>query len=235
MITRKSFFQSASTSLRICQRCYHKYSLAPRIPEPTPFVPDPPTFLSLIGRDLSKHASKFPSWQALFSMTSAQMQDAGIEPPRTRKYLLRWLEKFRRGQFGVGGDLQHVKDGEAEVRIVEVPALKKTREDSDYNPTSISLTPGMTRLIVNLPAGEAEPKQPTHRLKKVKGLKLMRGQQITGPYVEYRSGAYGTVGVLRAKEGMWEDRRGRKIDGGERRRAEVRWRRAVEEHRKNSA
>lgn len=235
MITRKYFVQSASTPFRICQRCYHKHSLAPRIPEPTPFVPDPPTFLSLIGRDLSKHASKIPSWQALFSMTSAQMQDAGIEPPRTRKYLLRWLERFRRGEFGVGGDLQHVKDGEAEVRVVEVPALKKSGQDSSYNSTSISLTPGMTRLIVNLPAGEAEPKVPTDRLRKVKGLKLMRGQQITGPYVEYRPGTFGAVGVLRAKEGMWEDRRGRKIDGGERRRAEVRWRRAVEEHRKNSA
>ena len=163
------------------------------------------------------------------------MKEAGLEPARSRRYLLRWLEKFRRGQFGIGGDLQHVQGGEAEIRVVEVPALPKKEDNNNFTAASISLSPGMTRLIVNLPPGETKPSGPTEQLKKVKGLRLMRGQQITGPYVEYKAGGQGAVGVLRVKEGMWEDRRGRKIDGGERRRAEVRWRRAVEEHRKNSA
>lgn len=163
------------------------------------------------------------------------MKEAGIEPPRTRRYLLRWLEKFRRGDYGIGGDLQHVKDGAAEVRVVEVPALKKDpSKQSNYEPTSLTLTPGHIKLVVNLPEGQEKPTGDTTKLKKVKGLKLVRGSTISGPYVKPKAGGKGSVGVICVQEGMWEERRGRKIDGGERRRAEVRWRRAVEEHRKNN-
>lgn len=169
-------------------------------------------------------------------MSSEQMRAAGIEPPRTRKYLLRWLDKFRRGEFGIGGDLQHVKDGEAELRVVQIPRLKPavTQTGEPYIPTTISLSPGMIRLVVNLPYGESEPKGDTKLLKKVKGMKLIRGSQISGPHVKHQKGSLGSVGTIKVAEGLWEDKRGEKVDGGERRRAEVRWRRAVEDHRKNS-
>ena len=88
---------------------------AGRIPSPTPFVPDAQTFLSLIGRNLSQHAARIPSWEALFSLTSKQLRELGVEPARSRRYLLRWREKFRNGDYGVGGDLEQVVDGCGEV------------------------------------------------------------------------------------------------------------------------
>merc|ERR1711964_946285 len=54
-------------------RCLHQRVKAKPIPKPTPFVPNSGTFLTLIGRNLSQHASKIPSWRALFSLTSAQL------------------------------------------------------------------------------------------------------------------------------------------------------------------
>lgn len=186
---------------------------APRIPEPTPFVPDPPTFLSLIGRNLSQHASKFPTWEKLFSLTSLQLKELGIEPPRTRKYLLRWREKFRRGEFGIGGDIKHVEDGKAIVRIVEVPSSRKF--------ATATTSPGTKKIIVNTPA-ETDPSDiPLDDLQPVKGLVLKSARTITGPYVLPIEGDR-TVAKLVIQEGMWEDRRGHKIDGGERRQAEVR-------------
>ena len=99
---------------------HHRIPLRP-IPQPTPFIPDAPTFLKAIGRGLSAHASKIPSWDALFTLSSSQLKDLGIEPARTRRYLLHWREKFRNGEFGVGGDCRFVQDGVAELRVVDVP------------------------------------------------------------------------------------------------------------------
>src|SRR4051812_23923523 len=96
-------------------RCLHHSRKAPRIPSPTSFVPDAETFLSLIGRNLSQHASKIKSWKALFSLTSPQLKELGIEPPRARRYLLRWREKFRNREYGIGGDFKYVEGGKAEV------------------------------------------------------------------------------------------------------------------------
>ena len=47
----------------ICAPCrrLHRHVSAGRVPDPTPFVPDTTTFLTLIGRELSKHAAKFSS------------------------------------------------------------------------------------------------------------------------------------------------------------------------------
>ncbi|KAJ2970891.1 hypothetical protein NQ176_g7967 [Zarea fungicola] len=106
-----------------CQiRCLHKTRPPPVIPQPRPFVPDVATFLKLIGRGLSRHASKFPSWEALFSLTSPQLKELGIEPPRTRRYLLQWMQRYRNGVVGPGGDFKFVQDGEAHLRIATPPA-----------------------------------------------------------------------------------------------------------------
>jgi hypothetical protein len=76
-------------------RNLHKSLPAPTVPPPTAAVPDVPTFLSQIGRDCTKHAPKFSDWTQLFSATSAQLKELGVEPARTRKYILRWREKYR--------------------------------------------------------------------------------------------------------------------------------------------
>ena len=193
-----------------------------RVPRPTPFVPDAQTFLTLIGRNLSQHASKIPSWKALFSLTSAQLKELGIEPPRSRRYLLRWREKFRNGQYGVGGEFKHVADGEALVRVVEVPV-------SGNSPATATLSPGKRKIVVNVAAGGSALEKPAEQLVPAKSLSIKGAQTIVGPHVQPLKGGQGAKIVV--KEGLWEDRRGHKIDGGERRQAEVRAKRRGEERR----
>ena len=242
----------------ICHQCRALHRLhAPtlRIPKPTPFVPDVPTFLTLIGRGLSAHASKIPSWEALFSLSSAQLREAGVEPARARRYLLWWRERFRNGVTGIGGDISKVKDGVAELRIAEVPS----QSPSDAVAT-LTRSKGMRKIVVNvepsvaLPKdaeaaakeGEGEeangekPRRAMHALlrlddvdvKPVSGVKIVAGDSIAGTGVEAVKGYHG-VARLRVTEGLWEERRGHKVDGGERRKAEVRYKRRAQE-RKNA-
>jgi len=214
-------FTQSTTS--IGRRSLHQRMAAPKIPSPTPFVPDPQTFLTLIGRNLSQHASKIPSWKALFSLTSTQLRELGIEPPRSRRYLLRWREKFQKGQFGIGGDLQHVSDGAAELRIVEVPAVSSGRS------APATLSPGKRRIVVNVAVGGSALDISAEKLVPVKGLHIKGVHTIVGPHVQPVKG--GKAAKIAVKEGLWEDRRGHKIDGGERRQAEVRAKRRGEEKR----
>jgi hypothetical protein len=171
---------------------------------------------------LSQHASKIPSWKALFSLTSAQLKELGIEPPRSRRYLLRWREKFRNGQYGVGGDLKYVENGEALLRVVEVPV-------SGNSPATATLTPGKRKIVVNVAAGGSALEKPAEQPEPVKGLHIKGAQTIVGPHVQPLKG--GKAAKVVVKEGLWEDRRGHKIDGGERCQAEVRAKRRGEERR----
>lgn len=205
------------------RRLHQRVKAAP-IPKPTPFVPDAQTFLSLIGRKLSQHASKIPSWDALFSLTSAQLRELGVEPPRNRRYLLRWREKFRNGEFGIGGDIRHVENGVAQLRVVETPVA------GDAATGSLAL--GIRKMVVNVAAGSsATLDTPTEgkKLVPVKGVHIKRAHTIVGPHVQPLKG--GRAAKIEVKEGLWEDRRGHKIDGGERRQAEVRAKRRGEERR----
>ncbi|KAI0540998.1 IGR protein motif-domain-containing protein [Xylaria digitata] len=186
----------------------------PQIPPPTPFVPDVPTFLTVIGRDLKQHAAKIPDWETLFTLTSEQLRELGVEPPRSRKYLLRWRQRFRNGQYGVGGDLKHVEDGVAQLRILEAEA----------DPTQVP-----RKFVVNVPAGRGVEECDPAELSRVRGYHVEGARNIVGPYalpLKGKEGAHITV-----TEGMWEDRQGHKIDGGERRRTEVRYKRRIAERR----
>lgn len=96
------------------------YSLRPPPPPaPTASVPDIATFLAKIGRGCGAHASKFQEWSQLFSATSAQLKALGVEPARTRRYILRWRETFRIGASagGTGGVGANGEGGE--VQLVE--------------------------------------------------------------------------------------------------------------------
>ncbi|OBT80680.1 hypothetical protein VF21_00435 [Pseudogymnoascus sp. 05NY08] len=195
-----------TTTTPTLTRALHARIPQPPIPEPTPFVPDAPTFLSLIGRNLSQHASKIPTWESLFRLTSPQLRDLGVEPARARRYLLAWRERFRRGEYGPGGDAKVVEEGVARLRVVEV-------EGGVAEGTAIR-TAGMKRVAVN---GEEE----------IKGVRVKGAQRVVGPHVlPVKGGAQ-----IKAAEGLWEIRRGRKIDGGERRRAEVRSKRRAAERK----
>ena len=246
MITRKPHTLLAlltSQPTYICTPCrrLHKHISAGRVPPPTPFVPNTSTFLTLIGRELSKHSSKFTSWNELFTLSSPQLKELGIEPARSRRYLLRWREKFRKGEFGIGGDLQYVEDGVGELRVVEVPKLPSKTPATSSSSSSSEQSPQLPatqRLIINVPPNspsDALPIQPgesTATLRKPAGLKLLRGHAISGSYVQPVAGTNGSVARLKVVEGMWEHRRGHKVDGGERRQAEVRFKRGVEERKK---
>jgi len=225
----RAFASSIATSTPFLQtqiRCLHARIPIPRVPSPTPFVPDAQTFLTLIGRNLSQHASKIPSWEALFSLSSHQLKDLGVEPPRARRYLLRWREKFRNGQWGIGGEADKIVDGVAIVRVVELPTGKSSGGSATH-------TPGTAKIVVNtLP--DQEPKgEELKALTRIEGLRVKGARTITGPHVIPVAGGKGRVAKIVIQEGLWEDRRGHKIDGGERRMAEVRAKKRAEE-RKNS-
>jgi hypothetical protein len=175
-------------------------------------VPDVPTFLTLIGRGLNKHASKFPSWESLFSLTSPELKEIGIEPPRNRRYLLQWMQRYRKGALGPGGDFQFVKDGEAILKVATPPA--SVVSDAKW--------------VVNIPHGEAVEAE-SSTLPRPKGYIVHGLKSIAGPYATPLPGEIGAV--VKVTEGMWEQRRGRKLDGGERRRAEVRFKKRSAERR----
>ena len=160
-----------------------------------------------------------------------------------------WRERFRNGIAGIGGDLQHVKDGVGELRIVEVKSDRKVDRVA-----TLTKDAGMRKIIINVPpllpelkaedgaeaATEDEvitrtappPQIEGSDVKPVTGVKIYHGTSIGGKCVEYPKGYQG-VALLKVREGLWEQKRGVKVDGGERRRAEVRAKRRIQE-RKNA-
>jgi hypothetical protein len=202
-----------STSCASQLRWLHRTRPAHPIPQPRPFVPDVPTFLKLIGRGLSKHSSKFPSWESLFSLTGPELKELGIEPPRTRRYLLHWMQRYRQGNLGPGGDFEFVKDGEAVLKVATPPAEIITR----------------TKFVVNVPHPESTPKEAPEQLPRPTGYTVRGLRSISGPFATPLSNSSGAR--VKVSEGMWEHHRGRKIDGGERRRAEVRFKKRSAERR----
>lgn len=217
-----------------CLRTLHARASAsqPPVPQPTPFVPDPSTFLKLIGRNLSQHTAKIPTWQSLFSLTSNQLRELGVEPARTRRYLLWWRDRFRKGVFGVGGDLMNVKDGGAELRLVEVPM--PISETAILKATSPNTAMGQLRtkkLIVNESEEALREELDYRNLKAVEGMKVLGARTIVGPYVQPVKGTSGSVATIKIQEGMWEVKRGIKVDGGERRKVQVRRKRLLQERK----
>lgn len=83
------------------------------------------------------------------------------------------------------------------------------------------------RRVVNIPMDKTIAEVSEEEKVKVEGYKW-KGSSIAGPYVQV---AKGKEAFVPAAEGMWEDKRGRKIDGGERRRAEVRFKKRVAERK----
>lgn len=219
-----------------CLRQLHQQVSASRIPPRTPFVPDSKTFLTLIGRSLLQHAAKISTWESLFSLTSKQLRELGVEPARSRRYLLWWRDRFRKGIHGIGGDLQHVVDGVAEIRVVEVARKRSPVSPSAMDTATATATasPWKKKVVVNLPPGTPSTEKAAEGVKNVSGVKVLGAHTIVGPYIEPVKGTNGTVARIRVKEGMWEERRGHKVDGGERRKAEVRAKRRAEERRNAS-
>jgi hypothetical protein len=139
--------------------------------------------------------------------------------------------------MGIGGDLTEVEKGVAELRIVEIPSSRAGDQLA-----TLSKDPGTRKVVVNTKVtvaampDPANPKDSSKEIsivpppKAVKDIKIIRGNTIGGTGVEYIKGHPG-VARLRVQDGLWEQRRGHKVDGGERRRAEVRAKRRAQERK----
>ncbi|KAF2280765.1 uncharacterized protein EI97DRAFT_428872 [Westerdykella ornata] len=224
----------SSTTFKTCIRPLH-YNIPIRpVPKAIPFIPDHIAFLTAIGRGLSAHAAKIPSWDALFTLTSRQLKELGIEPARSRKYLLRWRERYCNGDFGIGGDCKYVKDGVAELKLVEAPVAPNPYTGK-MSPRSATATathdPGTRKVVVNVPAGAEDPVEPLEGIEGVKGVVVKRGNTIKGSYVKLVKGSQGLRARIQLREGIWELKRGQRVDGGERRKKEVRAKRRAAENK----
>ncbi|KAL1899021.1 telomere length regulation protein [Ceratocystis pirilliformis] len=179
-----------------------------RVPAPIPLIPDVPTFLRAIGRDLVQYADKFPSWEALFTLSSEQLRELGVEPARSRKYLLQWLQRYRNGELGPGGDFKYVEDGKATLVV-----------DHDLG-TDV-------KKVVNVPYGKTIEEAGAEKVR-VRGYSVKGAQTISGPYALPSGRETATMTVV---DRMWEFRQGQKVDGGERRKTEIRFKRRIAERR----
>ena len=150
--------------------------------------------------------------------------------------------------MGIGGDMRNVRDGVGELRIVEVPS-----ERAGDRMATLTKDPGMRKVVVNMPPSlpaASDPAMPSATetisaatatappprisdaadAKPVTGLKIHHGSSIGGKGVKLVKGHQG-VARLEVQEGLWEQKRGHKVDGGERRKAEVRAKRRVQERK----
>lgn len=204
---------TANTTTNAQVRWLHRTRPAHEVPETKPFVPDVSTFLTLIGRGLSRYANKFPTWEALWSSTGPQLKELGIEPPRNRRYLLTWMQRYRNGILGPGGDFRYVKDGEAILKSATPP---------------IDVVSAM-KYVVNVPHPDTTLETQPSTFVRPHGYVVRGAKSIAGPYATPLPDSSGAI--VKVTEGMWEHKRGRKIDGGERRQAEVRFKKRSAERR----
>ena len=147
--------------------------------------------------------------------------------------------------FGVGGHFQYVRNGEARVKVVEVPV--SNTEIGNTSTQSAGLV-RMKKMVVNTPPppppateekedeavkqqSQSQSQLNTDTLKPVEGMKVVGARTIVGPYIKAVKGSRGAEAIVRVQEGMWEVRRGVKVDGGERRKAQVRRKRLLEERK----
>ena len=94
-------------------------------------------------------------------------------------------------------------------------------------------SPGMRWVVLNVPSGADSPTVPLEEAEPVKHVKARGGKQGGGAIVGrnvYMTGK--GRAEIKVQEGLWEERRGHKVDGGERRKAEVRFKRRAEERKK---
>lgn len=130
--------------------------------------------------------------------------------------------------------MQSLKDGKAELRVVE-KVERVVVGDGDGK--------RVRRWVVNVPVEESgsegqEGKEvletgKLEELPPVSGMTIKGMHGIVGPYVQVKKGSEGKAAVFKVEDGMWEERRGQKVDGGERRKKHVRRQRKLEELRKN--
>lgn len=127
--------------------------------------------------------------------------------------------------------MKKVTDGAGEVRLMEVPIASSGAEEVRSTAT-ITRSPGMMKRIINVdPASPPSSDAELRKAPRVMGLRIQDSHTIVGPHVELVKGSNGSRAIIKVKEGLWEHRRGHKVDGGERRKAEVRAKRRAAERK----
>lgn len=91
--------------------------------------------------------------------------------------------------------------------------------------------PGTRKVVVNIPEGAEKVQGKLEGIRGVNGIVVKGAKTIKGPWVELVKGSGGLKARLRVQEGIWEVRRGHTVDGGERRKAEVRAKRRAAENK----
>ncbi|CAO3614692.1 unnamed protein product [Mucor hiemalis] len=76
---------------------YSHHAANTNVPAARGNVQDVASFMKAIGRKCEEVSSKFESWEQLFTTNSRVMKtDMGINT-KQRKYILSWLERYRKG------------------------------------------------------------------------------------------------------------------------------------------
>ncbi|KAI8064900.1 IGR protein motif-domain-containing protein [Thamnidium elegans] len=76
---------------------YSHHAAETAIPSVRGNIQDVPSFMKAIGRGCDDVASKFETWEQLFTTKSRAMKtDMGINT-KQRKYILSWIERYRNG------------------------------------------------------------------------------------------------------------------------------------------
>ena len=86
-------------------------------------------------------------------------------------------------------------------------------------------------MIVDEPADIIRKGATAEQLRSIMGMKIVGTRTIVGPFIKTVKGTSGSVVKIKRQAGMWEIKRGVKLDGGERRRKMVRRQRLLEERR----
>jgi IGR protein motif len=161
-------------------------------------------------------------------MPSENFRTLGVEPTRSRRYLLSWRERYRQGRWGPGGDFTEVsEDGAAYLKVMEV-----AREAGETSPATALQGENMTRIVANVKAGVGAEEAVDEPIP-VKFYEI--GEEtlkIKGPGALPVKGSEGQMAKVEQMDRLWEIKRGVKKDGGERRIKEVRAKRAAEERKK---
>ncbi len=116
----------------------------------------------------------------------------------------------------------------AQIRVIELPLNKASSSAMATQPTRI---PIKKKLVVNLPPEAPVQGLQLGEVERVGGMKVVGAHTIVGPYIQPVKGTGGSVATIKVQEGMWEVKRGQKVDGGERRKVQVRRKRRLEELR----
>lgn len=114
--------------------------------------------------------------------------------------------------------MKEVTDGVGEMRAFEVPVSEGWRQPQ----ATATRSAGTRKVAINVPVGSETPNVPLEEALPVHLVKVRHDHTLSGPHLQPVKGTNGYAARIAVAEGLWEEKRGHKVDGGERRKAHVR-------------